>query len=202
VISLAVIVLLLCCPFAGAQSTISLVPGWNLISLPLQPASTTPSTVLSSIAGSFQVVWGYPNQSWKLYDLNDPDGSTLTAMGAGNGYWINMTSAQTLTVSGSAPSSSLSLLQGWNLVGYSGTACTAPSSALSSIASTLQVSWGYPNQAWKLYDPNDTAGSTLTQFCPGAGYWIKTSQAGTWTLAQACQATWNSALWDNVLWGQ
>jgi hypothetical protein len=171
--------------FSMASQSSAFVPllsGWNLISLPMQPADATIASVLSPIAGAYQVVWAYASGSWTFYDPTDPDGSTLTTMAAGNGYWINMTSAETLTVSGSAPSSSLSLLSGWNLVGYNGTSCTTAASALSSIASTLQASWGYPTQAWKVYDPNDVGGSTLTQFCPNYGYWLKVQQAATWKL--------------------
>ena len=89
-----------------ADLSIALLSGWNLVSLPAQPANTTIATVLSGITGAYEVVWGYPGQSWKVYDPNDPDGSTLTTMEAGKGYWIKMTSAETLSVSGAAPSSS------------------------------------------------------------------------------------------------
>jgi hypothetical protein len=162
------------------SSPISLSSGWNLISLPLQPANTTPSAVLSGISGVYEVVWAYPNQTWQVYDPNDTGGSTLTTMQAGMGYWIKMTSAKTLSVSGSAPPSSLSLLTGWNLVGYSGISCAAPSAALSSISANLQVSWGYPGQVWQFYDPANS-GSTLSDLCPGAGYWINVNQAGAWS---------------------
>ena len=40
--------------------------------------------------------------------------------------------------------------------------------ALKSLGGTLQVAWGYPDQSWQVYDPNDQAGSTLSEFCPGA----------------------------------
>jgi hypothetical protein len=166
----------------NVDQQVPLVSGWNLVSLPAQPADTAIASVLSSIAGAYQVVWAYPNQSWKLYDPNDPNGSTLTTMQAGSGYWIKMTDPKTLSVPGSSPPSSLYLLQGWNLVGYNGTSCAAPSTALSSISANLQVSWGYPGQTWQFYDPNDTQDSGLTQLCPGAGYWIDVNQAGTWTL--------------------
>ena len=161
------------------SATLSLSPGWNLVSLPLQPANTAIASVLSGIKGAYEVVWAYPNQTWKVYDPNDAAGSTLTTMQAGMGYWIKMTSAKTLSVSGSAPSSSLPLLSGWNLVGYNGTSCAAPSTALSSISwqASLQVSWGYPGQVWQFYDPNRLLqDSTLTQLCPGAGYWIKSTR--------------------------
>ncbi len=166
----------------ATPTTLSLSPGWNLVSLPFQPANAAPSTMLSGISGACEVVWGYPNKAWQVYDPNDIAGSTLTTMQAGNGYWIKMTAGKTLSVSGSAPSSSISLLEGWNLVGYSGTSCVAPATALSSISANLQVSWGYPNQSWQVYDPNDSGDSTLTQLCPNNGYWINVNQAGAWTI--------------------
>jgi hypothetical protein len=159
---------------------IPLSPGWNLVSLPKQPANTAITSVLSGIAGAYEVVWAYPNQTWKVYDPNDTAGSTLTTMQVGNGYWIKMTSAKTLDLSGSSPSTSIPLLSGWNLVGYNGTSCAAPSTALSSISANLQVSWGYPGQVWQFYDPANSSG-TLTQLCPNYGYWINVNEAGTWS---------------------
>lgn len=146
-----------------------------------QPPDTTISTVLSGLSGSYDVVWGYPDQSWEFYDPNNLGGSALGTMQAGMGYWIDMTSTGTLTVSGSTPPSSLPLLEGWNLVGYNGSACAKAPKALSSLGTALEVAWGYPGQAWKVYDPNDPVGSTLTQFCPNYGYWIKVNKAATWS---------------------
>jgi hypothetical protein len=112
IISAVAIILFLSCSVGfPAQSTdlISLSPGWNLVSLPVQPANTAIASVLSGINGAYEVVWAYPGQSWKVYDPNDVQGSTLTNMQAGNGYWIKMTSAKTLGLSGSVPPPSLSL---------------------------------------------------------------------------------------------
>jgi probable HAF family extracellular repeat protein len=159
----------------------ALSSGWNLVSLPFQPANTAIASVLSGIADAYEVVWAYPGQSWKVYDPNDAGGSTLTTMQAGMGYWIKMTTAKSLTLSGTAPSSSLSLLQGWNLVGYNGTSCTATSTALSSISANLQVSWGYPGQVWQFYDPANPGGSTLGNLCPGVGYWIDVNGGASWS---------------------
>ena len=157
-----------------------LSPSWNLVSLPLQPDNTSLSSVLSGIAGSYQVVWGYANQAWKFYNPQNIQGSTLTTMEAGKGYWIKMTEGKTLSVAGSPPPSSIPLATGWNLVGYNGASCTAATGALSSLSGNLQVSWGYPNQAWKFYNPQNVPGSTLTEMCPGYGYWIKVQEGGIW----------------------
>jgi hypothetical protein len=42
----------------------ALSSGWNLISLPLQPVNTAIASVLSGIAGSYEVVWAYSNGAW------------------------------------------------------------------------------------------------------------------------------------------
>jgi len=168
----------------GEESTgnISLSTGWNLISIPYTPSDTAIGTVLSGISGYYTIVWGYPSQAWKFYDPSDPDGSTLTTMTPGKGYWIKMTSARTLTVSGTTPSTSVSLASGWNLVGYNTTSSGVASTVLAGISGSTTIVWGYPSQAWKFYDPTDVDGSTLTSFTSGGGYWIKTTGATTWTL--------------------
>jgi hypothetical protein len=167
-----------------APVSVSLASGWNLVSLPLQPVSTSSASVLSGISGAYDVVWAYSGGVWKVYDPNDTAGSTLTTMQAGNGYWIKMTAKNTLLVSGSTPSSSIPLASGWNLVGYNA-ACAAPSAALAGLSGgSLQVLWGYPSQGWQFYDPNNPSGA-LTQLCPGAGYWIDVSGVtgtATWTM--------------------
>ena len=174
------------CLKAFATSTdptsLTLVQGWNLLSLPLQPADTAIGTALAGVSGSYTIVWAYPNQAWKFYDPTDPDGSTLTTMEAGKGYWIKMTSAATLTLAGTTPSTSVGLASGWNLVGYNSASSGAASSGLASIAGYFTIAWGYPGQSWRFFDPTDEEGSTLTQFSPGEGYWIKTTTATTWTL--------------------
>ncbi len=175
---------------ARSATTISLVQGWNLISLPLQqPVNTPVATVLSGIGGFYEVVWAYSNGAWKVYDPNDTAGSTLKTMQAGNGYWIKMLSAKKLSVSGSTPSpSTIPLVSGWNLVGFNGPKCLAPSdpsaglAATAALANYFQVLWGYPSQGWESYDPTNGAQPSGFQLCPGAGYWIGVSGTSTWAL--------------------
>jgi hypothetical protein len=162
-------------------SSLALLAGWNLVSLPLQPANTAIASVLSDVSGFYSILWAYPSQSWKFYDPNDIEGSTLKTMEAGKAYWVKMTEGKILATSGAAPSASLSLATGWNLVGYNGSTCSAAGTALSSLGNTVQIVWAYLSQSWKFYDPNDTEGSTLTQICPKYGYWIKVNQPGTWS---------------------
>jgi hypothetical protein len=171
---------------AAIITDIDLSPGCNLISLPAEPVNSATASVLYGMSGGpYELAWGYPNQIWQFYDPSNQGGSALRAMQAGAGYWIYMSYAGTLSVSGAVPPSSLPLSNGWNLVGYNGSTCTPASTALSSSSfssvGALQVAWGYPNQSWQVYDPNDPAGSTLSELCPGAGYWLKVTGTPTWS---------------------
>jgi hypothetical protein len=48
--------------------------------------------------------------------------------------------------------------------------------SLAGISDKLIIVWGYYGGEWKMYDPNDALGSTLTGFISGRGYWIKVSE--------------------------
>jgi hypothetical protein len=61
--------------------------GWNLIGLNfLQP---TPADVyLLDIGGEYEIVWGYKEGAWKVYDPQNPSFSDLKDMKPGRGYWV------------------------------------------------------------------------------------------------------------------
>ena len=111
---------------AGMIEPISLVAGWNLISLPIVPGSSMISKVLAAqiAANDFSIVWSYQNGKWSSAILsNGKLSGPLTTMQDGLGYWIYMTKADTLYLTGyiippaSAPPS-YTLAPGWNLVGF------------------------------------------------------------------------------------
>ncbi len=90
--------------------SIDLVAGWNLVSFHVHPADTATASVLDSIAGNYDLVYawdaagGHPGSgNWVKYDPNVGFGNTLTALDETMGFWIHMTTADTLVVQGSAP---------------------------------------------------------------------------------------------------
>ena len=104
---------------------ITLTSGWNLISLPIVPNSTSIASLLRSQIKSNEVVsvWSYSasSKSWHVFTPGKP--STLTTMTDGNGYWIYMRTADTLYVGGyvvppGATPPTYQLNAGWNLVGF------------------------------------------------------------------------------------
>ena len=163
-------------------SNIGLSNGWNLISLPKQQTDTSIDNVLGTIVNKYDSVWAYINGQWKSYDPVQPFFSDLTDMQAGVGYWIKMKEPGELTVSGPEPLTSINLSDGWNLVGFNGSEVKDTETAMTSISGKYISVWAYVNGQWKSYDPNQPFFSDLNNVTPGVGYWIKTSEACTWSL--------------------
>jgi len=161
--------------------TIDLYTGWNLISLPLMPEETSIAFVLSPINGNYSIIWEYnasdTSDHWKKYDPGVPFGNDLTNMEPGKGYWILMTSDNTLPISGTVPvSTDIVLKTGWNLMGYNSLDSQPVAEALSSISGNCSIVWTYnasdTADHWKKYDPSVPFVNDLTIVEPGKGYWI------------------------------
>jgi len=75
---------------------------WNLISIPVVPSNNAITSVLSSISGSYTIVWAYnasdTSDPWKRYWVN-VTGNDLSYMTPNSGYWIKLNvSAETLII--------------------------------------------------------------------------------------------------------
>jgi hypothetical protein len=160
---------------------ISLNSGWNLISLNVDPPNTVIGEVLGTVSTSCNSVWGF-NNGWKAFYPAFPGYSDLQTMQAGWGYWLNMSVSATMTVSGPASSDPISLVEGWNLVGYNSAISLPIVEAIGSIATYCESAWTYKDGVWKAYYPAYPQYSDLDVMAPHYGYWIKTNQACTWTL--------------------
>ena len=158
--------------------------------MPLVPANTSVQSVLSSIAGKYEVVRTYSaadtGDPWKMYDVSAPSyANDLTDIDNTRGIWIRMSSPGTLTVSGTMPNTtSISLSPGWNLIGYPAQTSREVATALSSINGKYASVWGYnaadTGDPLKVYDvvvPSYV--NDLTQLQPGWGYWVNMNTSAT-----------------------
>jgi len=161
--------------------SIDLYNGWNLISLPLVPDDSNVNSVLSPINGNYSIVWAYDASDtadhWKKYDPATPFGNDLITMESSNGYWIMMTSYDTLNISGTMPEpTDIELWSGWNLLGYNSLNPQTITDALSSIDGNYSIIWAYnasdSTDYWKKYDSDTPFGNDLANMEPGKGYWI------------------------------
>lgn len=108
-------------PVSGESQTVVLEPGWNLISLQLEPYEPNLTIVLEPIEPNYLEVWTYDSDSdiWEGYQRTGIQ--TLSEIHGGRGYWIlidpNVPEAENLELTGEMVPPSISLAEGWNLVG-------------------------------------------------------------------------------------
>lgn len=184
------------------EHAIDLEPGWNLVSFNLIPLSPAIADVLSSIAGNYDLVYAWDasglhsgSGNWMKYDPDAMTGNTLIELDPTMGFWIHLSAADTLTVTGTYPTSTtINLLDdvgGWNLVGFpSAVTLDMPQaleangvagSAYSKVYSYQAVNTGDP---WKIYDTSALSfANDLAQLAPGYGYWINVIGDPNWTVA-------------------
>jgi len=174
----------------AASASRALAAGWNLVSVPIVPCHTNPAYVLQSIEGAYEMVQRYDASTghWQSYDPTLPPDQADLAIDARTGFWVYMTDAGTLTISGARPTTTDILLhEGWNMVGYPAASALTVQQALQSIAGQYTTVYRYDpggDLPWERFLADAPAwASTMTHLEPGYGYWIDATQACTLTIA-------------------
>lgn len=177
----------------GQTAEVPLALGWNLISLPVVPASTDIAEVLASIEGYYDAVQAYAGrgdqEEWNSYCAGVPAGTnTLAQVDETMGLWVSVTDNVTLRVMGTRPTGAqIPLYAGWNMVGYPSTRSASIPEALASIGEKLSLVRWYDcfdaDDPWRYYDPSapDWA-NDLAELQPGKGYWIQVSEDCVWVV--------------------
>jgi hypothetical protein len=159
------------------SANITLVEGWNLISLPLIPLDPHIDVVLAGISDDVKAVWYWDAAAghWHSYKPGGPQ--DLTKMEDGKAYWIDMEAAQPLDIAGREMPEGDQLpryypvVVGWNMVGFKS---TTANNATSYLDGTNYVRiYYYVNGQWHLI-PTDSA-----YMVPGLGYWVAFLEPGT-----------------------
>jgi hypothetical protein len=182
--------------------SLTLKPGWNLVSFNLQPyPSAAPADVLASLGTNFDLVYAWdatgahPSAgNWMKYDRVQGFGHTLTSMAEAQGFWIHITAAtdQTLVVAGLKPTTTsiglLTTASGWNLIGFPSTSNSTPlSGEVDYPADPTSLIYAYHAadtiDPWKLYDYNGPGyANDLTVLSPDYGYWVYVINPHTWNI--------------------
>ena len=171
--------------------------GWNLMSLPIDPADPDPAVVFADLDACGNVI------GTNLYRYSKASGYELypsaqfTAMETGRAYWLRLTSVCDNTVSGtllSAPQS-IALDDGWNMFGmplstpvlWSGCQIT-DGVETKSIADAGTAGWiqtliyYYTPAGYKSVKPDGTGDDDSLR--AWVGYWFLTYQAGLSLIVQ------------------
>lgn len=146
-------------PATTDEVTASYAEGWNMVSMPLDQTHSDYSELFPNALDG--TLYGFDG-TYQQY-------GTLTA---GDGYWVNMSSAGDVTFSGTGiESQSIDLDVDWNMIG----------------SVTASASLDDPNSIvlpGTLYGFNGSYSET-SEIMPGNGYWVATSAAGSATITSA-----------------
>ena len=173
----------------AATEEIPLLAGYNLISIPEEPADSNPAAVFAAIAPQLERVEAYDAcdlaDPWKLYDPADAAASDLTVADHRIGMWVKADAPAVLPSDGTLPATtSIDLCAGWNLIGFPAGEPRHPAAALAPIAGKWLRVFAYDafdsQDPWEIYDPNvpDWA-NDLQVMHPGRGYWVLATEAVT-----------------------
>jgi hypothetical protein len=171
---------------------VDLEPGWNLISTPLMPYDNRIEAVLMHLIANKSVkqvvtrVWNGSAWAWETWTPAVKGPKSLTEFNDGQGYWINMTTEDVLTINGTWTSlgpqapPEYAVFDGWNMIGY--TQWGRPMWKESKFAMEylgpgvhpyVQALWRYDAGAYRwrqvIFDDD---------MVKGAGYWLATIQDG------------------------
>jgi hypothetical protein len=163
---------------------VGLQAGWNLISSPVLPYNTDIKSVMAGLTahGSVKQVATFVWSGGKLVQQTwlPSAGGTLKTFHDGQGYWVEMTKADTLSITGrvlSAPPSvlpSYGVSAGWNLIGYTARDVWSGEWAGSYLGSV----WDTTQQLYSYNASGDYYVARSDMF-PGEGFWLATSAPGT-----------------------
>jgi hypothetical protein len=175
-------------PAFSSQYTYHLVPGWNLIGIPVDVSDYSiegffPASVRDGMLTLW--CWNETAQEYNFYGTDPNDWyytqyPRLTKLETGRGYWVEMKNEAYFAIEGSvpdsAPTSPLDLVDGWNLVSITGI-CPQSVSGMYPDAFTVWT-WNQTTQEYNFYgsDPDDwyyTQYPAFTTIQPGQGNWVE-----------------------------
>jgi nitrogen fixation protein len=160
---------------------ITLVKGWNLISLPLIPLDSDINVVLAGLDDVISVwYWDVEIKDWRSFAPGGAPHNLLT-MTDGKAYWINMKSARTLNLAGTDMPKGHGLppaydvVVGWNMVGFKSTATNVTAADYLAGTEYVRIYW-FEYGTWFLI-PGPSYNTTT--MVPGRGYWVAFTAPGT-----------------------
>lgn len=169
--------------------SLKLNPGWNMVSIPGEPAVTDINTVIPATHPASTVLTYDPSVpgGW-LTAVRGGDGTfagTLTTINANRAYWILTNSFESISVdiprlaSGTAVlPPTISIVTGWNFIpvldvtGDKAAGATATTTVYTQGLSVSRV-WTFDTIDNKWVDVSDTTVAV------GTGYWLYATKAGT-----------------------
>ncbi|MCX6257927.1 MAG: fibrobacter succinogenes major paralogous domain-containing protein [Bacteroidia bacterium] len=160
------------------NQVINLPQGWSMFSTYIQLSPAAISTVMFPVVSQVTLVKnGAGNVYWPQYGVN-----SIGNMQIGEGYQVNMLTAQNLTITGAqlVPENTPFVIpQGWSMIGYLRIFSSRIDSAFSDILNNVII---VKDDQGNVYWPGQGVNQTIF-IKPGKGYQIKMLNADTMTYA-------------------
>jgi len=162
----------------AAKLTFPVVPGPNLLGVPLELANHSIASALQTVSYTAVRRHDAVSGDWLAYIAGKPS-NDLALLPPGSGFWVNATAPGEFVIAGRMlPAVSLSLKAGWNLVTY---ASPSPRTLAAALA-------GVPYDRVEAFDATEgtyrlRAVSEAEVLAPGQALWVRTASDATWTLS-------------------
>jgi hypothetical protein len=170
------------------RPTITIHPGWNLISLPCIQSTTDIETVFSSISDSYDAIQHYDaldvSDPWKHYHKDKPAHmNDLSDIQNNMGIWMHIKGSEDVLfeVPGILPTEgqTVTLKPGWNLVGYPRLTNSTRAEGLNNTVFGIHIDrimrFDTTSGNWGDVGVDDI-------FEVGRGYWIHSLTSHVWKL--------------------
>ncbi|MDD5030867.1 MAG: ice-binding family protein [Rhodoferax sp.] len=177
---------------AHGQAAFNLIPGWNLVG----NSDTTAIDVAAQLGDASKITtvwnWDKATSKWGFYApamsptalakyAQDKGYDVLTSIGPKDGFWVNASSATTVSGPATAPAALVAsdLKNGWNLMGSADNQTPLQldqtlGSSLSAAGKGMTSAWAWDavNRQWKFYSPTLQAqgGTVLADYVSAKGY--------------------------------
>ena len=144
---------------AVASQEIVLRTGWNLISLSVEPAVTSPDELLQD-AGAFSIFgWNASTQSYSVPE----------ELRVGQGYWVAVFQDSQIVIEGTPVSPYQAVMErGWNLIG-----------GIFDEAKVTVISGGPIASNMFRWDPDSQGYISTDTLAPGFGHWLAAFDTAT-----------------------
>ena len=174
---------------ARTKTEIAMSPGWNLISLPGEPADNAINTVITNSQITTVLTYDPSTPGGWLTAVRDGDSltGTLTTIDASHAYWVLTNNSDKIKVDipgytggVAAVPPAINIVVGWNLipaVSLTGAASWDLDIYLAGLTWTKAKSWNAAGESW--VEANSIVDNNATSMSSGSGYWLYATKAGT-----------------------
>ena len=159
--------------------TLSLQPGWNLITLPVYNTSlTTAEQLADALPCQWVRRYNSSSQGWEMHERNKTENNFV--LENGTGYFVYLNAGKAFMVEGkNVPGVEINLKKGWNSIGWYENNTTYPEKIMSDIINSTSVAYWNTTLSRFVVHPKGMGVSNFS-IPEGMGLFIYTGTDSIW----------------------